>query len=170
MVDLIALGDGTSTVIAKATKEGLVWRFGYKAIPNLSQVYSKSRWKSGNFGTPRCAVGGTMTSSKWRCRAFSVLANYPALQKGRMWLHFIDNAAALSSLVNGSSVCEGVVIIGATWSRIQCLEVFPWFDRVDSSSNPVDGLSRGRLAGPWTVSRLTFPVSLLPALRHAARQ
>ena len=82
-----------------------------------------------------------------------------------------DNAAALSCLVIGSSsACEGDVIIGVTWSRIQCLEVFPWFDRVDSSSNPVDGLSRGRLAGPWRVSRLTFPVSLLPALRRAARQ
>ena len=88
-----------------------------------------------------------------------------------MWLHFIDNAAALSSLVNGSSsVCEGDVIIGETLSRIQCLEVFPWFDQVDSSSNPVDGLSRGRLSGPWRVSRLTFPVSLLPALRRAARR
>ena len=63
MVDLTALGDGTSIVIAKATKEGLVWRVGYKAIPNLSQVYSKSRWKSGNFGTPRCVVDGTLTSS-----------------------------------------------------------------------------------------------------------
>ena len=98
-----------------------------------------------------------------------ILENYPELLKGRMWLHFIDNAAALSSLVNGSSVCEGVVIIGVTWSRIQCLEVYPLFDRVDSSSNPVDGLSLGRLAGPWRASRLTFPVSLLPAPRRAAR-
>ena len=100
-----------------------------------------------------------------------ILENYPELLKGSMWLHFIDNAAALSCLVNGSSsVCEGDVIIGTTWRRIQGLEVYPWFDRVDTSSNPVDGLSRGRLAGPWRVSRLAFPGPLLPALRQLARQ
>ena len=29
------------------------------------------------------------------------------------------------------------------------LGVIPWFDRVESSSNPVDGLSRGADEGPW---------------------
>ena len=96
-----------------------------------------------------------------------ILEKFPELLRGCLWLHFVDNAAALSSLVNASSsVCQGDVIIGETWRRIQGLEVYPWFDRVDSSSNPVDGLSRGRLAGPWrVVSRLAFPGSLLPALR-----
>ena len=75
-----------------------------------------------------------------------------------------DNAAALSSLVNGSSsVREGDVIVGETWSRIQGLKVFTWLDRVDTSSIPVDGLSRGILAGPWDVVQLRFPESLLPA-------
>ena len=80
-----------------------------------------------------------------------------------------DNAPLLSCLVNGSSsVCEGDVIIGETWSRIQGLGAFPWFDRVDSAANPVDGLSRGRLSGPWrSVDRLAFPVSLLPSHRRA---
>ena len=99
-----------------------------------------------------------------------LLENYPEVLEGSLWLHFIDNAAALSSLVNGSSsVREGDVIVGETWSRIQGLKVFTWLDRVDTSSNPVDGLSRGILAGPWDVVQLRFPESLLPALRRACR-
>ena len=78
-----------------------------------------------------------------------LLENYPEVLEGSLWLHFIDNAAALSSLVNGSSsVREGDVIVGETWSRIQGLKVFTWLDRVDTSSNPVVSLSRGILAGP----------------------
>ena len=71
-----------------------------------------------------------------------LLENFPDQFRGSLWLHFLDNAAALSNLVNGSSsVIQGDILIGATWSRIQRLQVFPWFDRVDSKSNPVDGLS-----------------------------
>ena len=62
---------------------------------------------------------------------------------------FVDNAATLSILVNGSSsVIQGDILIDATWSQLQRLLVFPWFDRVDSKSNPVDGLFPGT-AG-WT--------------------
>ena len=95
-----------------------------------------------------------------------LLENFPDIFRGSLWLHFLDNAAALSNLVNGSSsVIQGDILIGATWSQIQRLQVFPWFDRVDSKSNPVDGLSRGRLDGPWKVESLAFPGSLLRALR-----
>ena len=84
-----------------------------------------------------------------------------------MWLHFVDNAEASSCLVNrSSSVCEGDGIIGVTWGRIQALEAVPWSDQADSSLIPVGGLPRGRLAGPWRVSRLAFPGSLLPAHRR----
>ena len=96
-----------------------------------------------------------------------LLENFPDLFRGSLWLHFLDNAVALSSLVNGSSsVIHGDILNGATWSQIQRLQVFPWFDRVDTKSNPVDGLSRGRLDGPWNVKSLAFPGSLLRALRQ----
>ena len=29
------------------------------------------------------------------------------------------------------------------------LDIVPYFDRVSSESNPVDGISRERLQGPW---------------------
>ena len=95
-----------------------------------------------------------------------LLENFPDVSRYSLWLHILDNAAALSNLVNGSSsVIQGDILIGATWSQVQRLQVFPWFDRVDSKSNPVDGLSRGRLDGPWKVESLAFPESLLKALR-----
>ena len=96
-----------------------------------------------------------------------LLENFPDQFRGSLWLHFLDNAAALSNLVNGSSsVIQGDILIGATWSQIQHLQVLPWFDRVDSKSNPVDGLSRRRLDGPWKVESLAFPGSLLRAQRQ----
>ena len=62
-----------------------------------------------------------------------LLENFPDLFRGSLWLYFLDNAAALSNLVKGSSsVIQGDILIGARWSREQRLQVFPWFDRVDS--------------------------------------
>ena len=45
---------------------------------------------------------------------------------------------------------SGDVIIGKTWRLISHWEVSPWFERVCSASNPLDGLSRGRRNGPWS--------------------
>ena len=45
------------------------------------------------------------------------------------------------------------------------LRCLPWFDRVASASNPVDGLSRGEVAGPWSfVQRASAPKGLLMAI------
>jgi hypothetical protein len=41
-------------------------------------------------------------------------------------------------------------VVGATWWKIQKLDVYAYFDRVESEANPVNGLSRGRMDGPWT--------------------
>ena len=55
-----------------------------------------------------------------------LLENFWDLFRGSLWLLFLDNAAALSNLVNGSSsVIQGDILIGATWSQIQRLQVFP---------------------------------------------
>ena len=96
-----------------------------------------------------------------------LLENFPEQFLGSLWLHFLDNAAALSNLVNGSSsVIQGDILIGAACSQIQLLQVVPWFDRVESKSTPVDGLYRRRLDGPWKDESLAFPGSLLGALRQ----
>ena len=85
--------------------------------------------------------------------------------KDTLWIHFIDNNGALGSLVRGSaSVHEQDIIIGETWSRIAALKVLSWFDRVDSDSNPVDGLSRKNFSGIWQWREIYFPRSLSNAL------
>ena len=88
-----------------------------------------------------------------------VLSTWPEVLRHSLWMHFIDNNGALSCLVKGSSSCLGTDTC-----------VLPWFDRVDTKSNPVDGLSRKVLAGPWRVVPLKFPAaSLKSALRDAKR-
>ncbi len=79
--------------------------------------------------------------------------------QGQLWLHFIDNESAQQALVKGSSsVWQGDVISGFTWNRVAELRALPWFDRVQSESNPIDGVSRGRSEGPWrAVEHLHFP-------------
>ena len=96
-----------------------------------------------------------------------VLATWPNHMADCLWIHFIDNAAAQSALVNGSSsVASGDIIVGTTWEMIAKRCIYPWFDRVDSKSNPVDGLSRGSRQGPWsTVTKAVIPGGLLRHLR-----
>ena len=99
------------------------------------------------------------------------LATWPKILRGSLWLHFIDNNGALSCLVKGSSSCVGTdSIVGYTWKLVEKLDIFPWFDRVDSRSNPVDGLSRKDLRGPWQLIELVFPgCSLRAEIRRGHR-
>ena len=91
-----------------------------------------------------------------------ILATWAELLQGCLWTHYIDNNGALACLVNGSSsVATSDVIVGMTWERIAKVSALPWFDRVDSKSNPVDGLSRGRMEGPWQLVKLKFPAKEL---------
>ena len=83
-----------------------------------------------------------------------------------MWLHFIDNEAALATLVKGSSsVQSGEVITAFTHSLVAARGLWAWFDRVASADNPVDKLSRGELKGPWELRDIEFPPRLLDELR-----
>ena len=87
-----------------------------------------------------------------------------------LWLHFIHNNGALSCLVEGgSSVSSTGTIVGLTCERISRLNVSPWFDRVDTKSNPVGGLSRGNLSGEWYLVPLVFPGPELSAAFRRAR-
>ena len=95
-----------------------------------------------------------------------ILHNWPELVRDRLWVHFIDNDNALCALIKGgSSVCSADCIAGWTSGRAAELGAYSWFDRVDTGSNPVDGLSRGKLDGPWRLETITFPPDLLTALR-----
>ena len=65
------------------------------------------------------------------------------IPEGSLWIHFIDNEAALATLVKGSSsVMSGEVITAHTHSLIAASGLWPWFGRVSSKDNPVDQLSR----------------------------
>ena len=95
-----------------------------------------------------------------------ILHNWGHLLRGALWIHFIDNNSALGALVKGSSsVCQQELLVGHTWSRIAKIDVLPWFDRVDSKSNPVDGLSRKDFSGEWLWQRISFPEYVLEDLR-----
>ena len=100
-----------------------------------------------------------------------LLQTYPNILKNSLWLHFIDNEAAQHSLVKGSSsIACGDVVVGETWRKIQRLGIYPYFDRVESKANPVDGLSRGRAVGPWNhIDKAVIPADLERKLSEALK-
>ena len=95
--------------------------------------------------------------------ALVLLVTFPKVIKDALWLHYSDNSAAEASLIRGSSSLEhGDVVVGLTWSMIQSSRLWAYFDRVESKSNPVDGLSRGDFSGPWeNVHVIKFPMAAL---------
>mgnify|MGYP000517983845 CR=1 FL=1 len=83
----------------------------------------------------------------------------------------IDNNGALSCLVKGGSRVMGAdTIVGMRWHKCGEISACPWFDRVDTKPNPVDGLSRRNFAGNWDMIPLVFPGAELSCeLRRARR-
>ena len=94
-----------------------------------------------------------------------VLATWPDRLRDALWVHFIDNENALMALVRGGSSVHSADLL-ASWVAERTAEVgaWAWFDRVDTKSNPVDGLSRGDMSGPWKLVPIKFPTSLRDSL------
>lgn len=76
-----------------------------------------------------------------------------------MWVHCIDNIAAQPCILKESSSCRSGVCIAATTSDLVAQRrCWLWCDRVESKSNPVDGLWRRQFDGPWdTVGDARLP-------------
>ena len=105
----------------------------------------------------------------------SILHNWGHIMSHSLWIHFIDNAAAFGALVKGSSsVVQHDIIVGATWELIAKLDILAWFDRVDSKSNPVDGISRQNLSRSklcnWVWKPIQFPEFVRKALRQMIKE
>jgi hypothetical protein len=104
--------------------------------------------------------------------AVAVLTTFvltPELVSGRELVWFIDNEAALSSLIRGSSRAEDVGHIAAC-TQVAMLQhsSSAWFEWVDSASNPADGLSRDGVRDTWTLQQgwelKEFPPSAFKAV------
>ena len=94
-----------------------------------------------------------------------ILSNWGEDLREALWIHFIDNSAGQGALVRGSSsVHEADLLVGYTWQLISEVKALPWFDRVESSANPVDGLSRGRFEGDWQLVPISWPQELFDIL------
>ena len=95
-----------------------------------------------------------------------VLCTWPNLTRGSLWLHFIDNDGALSHLVSGCSRNSSLsAVVDYTWAQIPALGCWPWFERVPSECNIVDGLSRKNFAtafaNNWLRDSAQLPEPLL---------
>ena len=75
----------------------------------------------------------------------------PELVQGRDVTWYIDNEAAVSSLIRGASRSSDVGHIAvAAHLAMLAIDARPWFEWIDTASNPADGLSRDGLQDEWT--------------------
>ena len=78
-----------------------------------------------------------------------ILSTFPDILHHCLWVHFIDNATALSCIVNGSGSGEHIghtmsSICAHFWRLAASAHVFPWLEFVPSEYNIIDGFSRGQ--------------------------
>ena len=100
------------------------------------------------------------------------LCTWPDLIRGSLWLHLIDNDGALACLISGCSKNSSLsAVVDFTWAQIPALCCWPWFERVPSECNIVDGLSRRNFSivqnNNWIRDSAQLPEPLLdvaPAL------
>jgi len=95
-----------------------------------------------------------------------LLCTFPRLMRNALWIHYVDNESAESSLISGTSALPAADhIVGLTWEICARRSLLPYFDRVESKANPVDGLSRGKMEGTWReVEKAIFPEDHLKSL------
>ena len=87
------------------------------------------------------------------CGLVVQVCHAPSLQ-GKDCLWFVDNEAAASSLIRGSSSEADVHEIALSSSILSTsLGSRIWYEWIDSDSNLSDGLSRLGLQDPWTLSQ-----------------
>ena len=100
----------------------------------------------------------------------AVLCTWPEELRGCPWIHFIDHQGAQMCLIRGSGNSRnGDVIAGVTWELVAKTDTWLWIETVMSESNPIDGVSRHRFAGPWKrVEEARIPRDLVRRLRHEA--
>jgi hypothetical protein len=104
------------------------------------------------------AAFASLTSRSQQIFPGEVLAAYAALKdnletlRGRDVIFFIDNEAATSALIRGSTKEADVMSIvqAAHWELIN-YDIRAWFEWIDSDANPSDGLSRDGLDDEWTL-------------------
>ena len=76
------------------------------------------------------------------------------LLRGRDVVWFVDNEAAVSSLIRGSARPEDVgKLAGAVHVTLINLGCRAWFEWIDSESNIADGLSREGVTDEWTMAQ-----------------
>ena len=86
--------------------------------------------------------------------ALLALVTEPELFVSEDVLWFMDNEAAVSSLIRGSSRASDVGHIAAA-ARIASVRLGCriWYEWIDTASNPSDGLSRAGTIDPWTLEQ-----------------
>ena len=94
---------------------------------------------------------------------------FPSVFQHRDVLWYVDNEAAVSSLIRATSSQTDVHdICQATQALLGILSSRCWFEWIDSDSNPADGLSRDGLLDEWTrkqgwiLAEYPFPAALMP--------
>ena len=95
----------------------------------------------------------------------------PELVSNKDITWYIDNEAAVSSLIRGTSRSSDVGHIAAS-SQISLLKLGcrVWYEWIDSDSNPSDGLSRAGLADPWTLAQNWILEEIPMEAMHAVQQ
>ena len=158
----------------------------------LARVYTDASFEDGQlrlgwviFGASPIPVGGTTlvpdeVLCQWKARTQQIFPGEALaalvvphicrdVVQGRDLLWFVDNEAAVASLVRASSSeLDVLFLVQQAHLQLHSLNTRVWFEWIDTESNPSDGLSRAGLDDEWTqrqgwlVHEFSFPSILAP--------